>query len=1067
MHHGLSKGKTSEITSCIKLKVVKMVNGNYVLYGDRPSSESEIVDDHVHSRSNDRKNKRKVNRTANELQHSLNLAQLDNETDSVKYEKKIKEPRLLRYVPTTDVEENYVTEKFETYDLKPTEERPRRYAFTKKPKNPADGSVNYAYSRSSSSCSSPNGNLPTISEHGEQYGTYRAHAMPSPAVNDLIAGYDTKLDKYFSKPRDVKPFTTKVGYIGSHPDSLYRVAADSSAGAGKVTRVLRVLRWPVALVAVCVALAVFVYFLMPDNLESRSENDNATYWEPVVAAGHRPYSAGHGRDHYNKKPESDHEHGSKTSEIDFYAGENNKNYDLTSVVDTTTEVNPKRKLPIPPVFPTHLTPEVQYGNEKADADKLRTPKVLEDVVTNDSTLKPHITQKPEKPLAVFFKDAQGTTTTAATEAITRAETVNNLNTYEKQKPTVKKVEDATVKTHPSAYKDFNPKVYKTHSTPERHEPAAHNFGGVGVPMEIKEYYGRRPATLDLNFTSGHSKFFGVSIEDAEKIKSTTQSSLYNTRVSPTLPTWRDRDDATTKKYPTNTYSEVQCRSTHMALCRGVLPYDLAGVSAKVGEVEITSLLSQIDYLVASNCSDRVRHFACALLEPECNPPPYPAKMPCYSLCKAIVDSCDGHIPSELMPAFNCKQYSRTNCVSAKTPCYSREFECSDNSCVPRDWMCDGTKDCPAGEDEASCVRCDQSEYRCSTGGCILKRWLCDGYADCPGGEDEHESTCGARHVNIPSEPRLHSAADTHSLDAAVDTHEPGEESAGSAPAPAVRRPNRVPVGRKGENDSSKELLITSDSNNGFKRNYTRRPLPSRLSHYYRPQSSRVTDADEAPDNASMKRSDTRKSEGEKTTPKNILENESIEDVNMGDLGFFEEFEKDTKESTSPAHRVKPKIGGVPTPRPPPMAPLPATQTTRLDKTANKLDRVIDGAALLRKAVAAQAADTIDEMAEMNSTDIDKDDMAPGADSPTENNKTGGTSLMTTGRTTNKDDANRPNKKGPGRVKSDGDRNWAAAHTSPCPSGELRCVDGRCITLAQLCDGTIDCSDHADEDNCYT
>lgn len=198
-----------------------MVNGNYVLYGDRPSSESEIVDDHVHSRSHDRKNKRKTNRTANELQHSLNLAQLDNETDSVKYEKKIKEPRLLRYVPTSEVKENFVTEKFETYDLKPTEERPRRYAFTKKPKNPADGSVNYAYSRSSSSCSSPNGNLPTISEHGEQYGTYRVrHAptmpaappMPNPTVNDLIPGYDTKLDKYFAKPRDVKPFSAKVGY---------------------------------------------------------------------------------------------------------------------------------------------------------------------------------------------------------------------------------------------------------------------------------------------------------------------------------------------------------------------------------------------------------------------------------------------------------------------------------------------------------------------------------------------------------------------------------------------------------------------------------------------------------------------------------------------------------------------------------------------------------------------------------------------------------------------------------------------------------------------------------------
>lgn len=43
----------------------------------------------------------------------------------------------------------------------------------------------------------------------------------------------------------------------------------------------------------------------------------------------------------------------------------------------------------------------------------------------------------------------------------------------------------------------------------------------------------------------------------------------------------------------------------------------------------------------------------------------------------------------------------------------------------------------------------------------------------------------------------------------------------------------------------------------------------------------------------------------------------------------------------------------------------------------------------------------------------------------------------------------------------------SAHASPCPMGELRCVDGRCITLSQLCDGTIDCTDHADEDNCYT
>ncbi|CAH2102271.1 unnamed protein product [Euphydryas editha] len=236
-----------------------MVNGNYVLYGDRPASDSEIVSDHVQTRTAERKTKRKTNRsTFGNDKHLRDVDELDNETDAVKYEKKIKEPRLLRYVPTTDVEENFVTEKFETYDLK-IEEPPKRHTFTKKPKNPADGSVNYAYSRSSSNCSSPN--LPTISEHGEQYGTYRVRSPHSP-TGGLDNVYENKLDKYFSKPREVKTFTAK----GSHPDSLYRVANDGGVGADKLVRALRLLRWPIALFTVCIALAVFVYFLMPGNI---------------------------------------------------------------------------------------------------------------------------------------------------------------------------------------------------------------------------------------------------------------------------------------------------------------------------------------------------------------------------------------------------------------------------------------------------------------------------------------------------------------------------------------------------------------------------------------------------------------------------------------------------------------------------------------------------------------------------------------------------------------------------------------------------------------------------------
>lgn len=244
--------------------------------------------------------------------------------------------------------------------------------------------------------------------------------------------------------------------------------------------------------------------------------------------------------------------GTKTSEIDFYAAENDKHFDLTSVIDTITETNPPRKLPIPPVFPTHLTPEVQYGNEKADTDKVRTPKLLEDGDTNDSTLKPHITQKPEKPLAIYFKDSSEATSTT-TETITRAETINDFTNYD-QKQTNKKVEVLPVKTHPSAFKEYTQKEYQPHPQHIEQHPVEYHQEPQ-APLEVHEFYSRRPANIDANFTSGHSKLFGISIEDAEKMQPTTQSSLYNTRVSPTLPTWRDRDDTTTKKYPTNTYSE--------------------------------------------------------------------------------------------------------------------------------------------------------------------------------------------------------------------------------------------------------------------------------------------------------------------------------------------------------------------------------------------------------------------------------------------------------------------------------------------------------------------------------
>lgn len=160
---------------------------------------------------------------------------------------------------------------------------------------------------------------------------------------------------------------------------------------------------------------------------------------------------------------------------------------------------------------------MQYGNEKADSDNIRIPVTDAEgnSVAEDSTLKPHITQKPEKPLAIYFKDG---------EVITPVETGKEENSNDGKK---------TTRNSLSAY--TRPKPYFTQNTPM-----------------VEEIYIREP--VNANFTSGHSKIFGVPIEESAEYKTSTQSSLYKTKVSPTLPAWRNIEVSTTKN-PSHFLSE--------------------------------------------------------------------------------------------------------------------------------------------------------------------------------------------------------------------------------------------------------------------------------------------------------------------------------------------------------------------------------------------------------------------------------------------------------------------------------------------------------------------------------
>lgn len=161
-------------------------------------------------------------------------------------------------------------------------------------------------------------------------------------------------------------------------------------------------------------------------------------------------------------------------------------------------------------------------------------------------------------------------------------------------------------------------------------------------------------------------------------------------------------------------------------------------------------------------------------------------------------------------------------------------------------------------------------------------------------------------------------------------------------------------------DDSKELLITSDSNNGFRRNYTRRPSPSRLTPY-RPKHGDPRNRGDDSENKEQ----TTKSYVKGSVTKFDYKAYSDDAINIDDLGLFEEFTKDnTEQRKQNKEREKATLmGGAPYPT---NEQDPKTSTeklkpitkidddahvaplkiTKLDKS-NKYERVIDGAALLR------------------------------------------------------------------------------------------------------------------------
>lgn len=86
-----------------------------------------------------------------------------------------------------------------------------------------------------------------------------------------------------------------------------------------------------------------------------------------------------------------------------------------------------------------------------------------------------------------------------------------------------------------------------------------------------------------------------------------------------------------------------------------------------------------------------------------------------------------------------------NCENTRrhliTVCPVTDYLCNDRiTCIDRQWLCDGGKDCPAGDDELliHCQNktCREDQFQCTDHTCIPGHLMCSGKSECPDGSDE-------------------------------------------------------------------------------------------------------------------------------------------------------------------------------------------------------------------------------------------------------------------------------------------------------------------------------------------